>query len=103
MKRPFVSFLATDDFLPGLAVLQTSLIRFNPGIAFVVLIGPSVSQAVIETLLRENFCLKPVEGISNPHICDRDAHGFVYVYSKLNIFGLTEYDKVVYLDSDMLV
>ncbi len=72
--------------------------------ATVAVVTPGVSSDVRERLARWWDRVVEVESIPNPH--PREEQWFDYfedMYSKLRIWNMTEYDKIVYLDSDILV
>lgn len=100
----FVSVLTTDDYLEGLLVLKYSLEQTCPKYPFVLLVTPNLSPKTIETLTKHNINLIPIQGIEGPKaVTDPLLKRWNYTYSKLAIFGLTQFDKIVYLDADMLV
>lgn len=101
-KRAYVSILSSNDFLYGILVLNFSLKKVNSKEQLLVLITPNISDDIFLLLKRLDINVKKVEHIKNPNdklISER----FLYNYSKLHIFNLVEYDKIVYLDADMLV
>lgn len=100
----FVSALTTDDYLDGVLVLKYSLEKTKPKYPFALLVTPNLSETTVETLSKHKISLIPIEGIEGPIVVtDPRLKRWNYTYSKLNIFGLTQFDKVVYLDSDMLI
>jgi len=103
-KFSFVSVLSTDDYLDGVLVLKYSLDKTSPKYPFVLLVTPNLSQNTIEALRKHNVDLITIEGIASPVVVtDPRLTRWNYTYSKLAIFGLTQFDKIVYLDSDMLI
>lgn len=103
MNYSFVTFLGTDNFLPGVLALNTSLKKHNKTYPLLVLTTDLVSPESIATLNRRNIKHKYVERIKNPNILKDDERNFKHMYTKLRIFELEEFDKVVYIDADMLV
>jgi len=103
MKKAFVTFLATDDFLPGILALNYSLRIYNPRHDLVIMTTGAISGDVIDILKSINGKIKPVPDITNPFTPENDVRRFGCMYTKLHAFSLTDYDKVVYLDSDMLI
>ncbi|RWY48325.1 glycosyltransferase [Mucilaginibacter gilvus] len=102
MKNAFVTYLATDDFLPGVVALRKSLTAFGNHTKLLVLYTSEVSIDVVHFLVSESFWVKQVDEIKNPKTFDFDTK-FNYTYNKLNIFNLTEFKKIIFLDADLLV
>jgi hypothetical protein len=102
MKKAYVSFLANDDFLPGVLVVHQSLREAKAAEELVVLVTPGVSAAARTCLGLLGVKVRPVAPIGNPN------QGLQYArygdcYSKLWAFGLVEYQKIVFLDADLLI
>ncbi|MFH0804096.1 MAG: glycosyltransferase [Candidatus Zambryskibacteria bacterium] len=102
-NHAFVSIITSDDYLPGLLVLHKSLVDTNTLYPFLVLLTEDVSINIVSILDKNHIPYKIIKTkISNPTDVDRD-HRWFPTYSKLNVFDQTQYDKVVYLDADMLI
>ena len=99
----FVTYLGTDSFLPGILALNSSLVKYNKTYELIVLVSDSVSVTITNMLDFKKITYKIVKQITNPQKTNDDQRNFKYTYTKLRIFELFEYDKVVYLDADMLV
>lgn len=103
MEYAFVSYLGTDNFLPGILALNASLKKYNKKYGLLVLITDGVSDGCIPTLETHQIKYKLIRDIQNPNALDKDDRNFKCMYTKLRIFELYEYDRIVYIDSDMLV
>jgi lipopolysaccharide biosynthesis glycosyltransferase len=103
MNKSFVTFLATENFLPGVLTLNKSLRLFNKNFDFVVLVTKAISEDCIKILNAANCKTKLVEDIPNPYKNKNDPRGFGHMYTKLRIFEMFEYEKVVYLDADLFI
>jgi glycogenin glucosyltransferase len=103
MKYSFVSYLGTDHFLPGVLALSHSLSLYNKKYSLLILVSKTVSDRVVTELNKVKIRFKKVVEIENPQELGDDERNFKYMYTKLRIFELTEYDKIVYLDADMIV
>jgi lipopolysaccharide biosynthesis glycosyltransferase len=103
MEYSFVTFLGTDSFLPGVLALNNSLKNYNKSYGLLVLTTDLVSPASIAALESKNIRYKHVARIKNPNARGDDQRNFGHMYTKLRIFELEEFDKVVYIDADMLV
>lgn len=102
MKQSYVSLLTTNDYLDGLLVLFYSLKQAKSKFDLCVLLTPNISLRTRSVLTDHSIAYTVVDRIKNPSDI-RNGHRWFPTYSKLHVFGLTEYDKVVYLDADMLV
>lgn len=102
-KYSFISIITTDDYLPGLLVLAKSLLETKTIYPFLTLVTPNISSKTLETLRKYNIEYKIlVDEIGNPTDVNKN-HRWFSTYSKLYIFDQIQYDKVVYLDADMIV
>ena len=102
MKKAFVTYLGTADFLPGVLALAKSLKKHNET-ALIILVTRDIPSDMVSSLTGQGHTIKIVEEIPSPFSSKNDIRGFRFMYTKLNIFGMTEFDKIVYLDADMLV
>jgi hypothetical protein len=103
MDNAFVTYLGTDDFLPGLLVLHRSLRKWNPNWPLIALTPFGLSAEILSVLSGKDIVVRQVAPIGNPHSVGAGERRFLHTYTKLRIFELEEYGKVVYLDADMLI
>ncbi|KAJ0394735.1 hypothetical protein P43SY_003765 [Pythium insidiosum] len=115
MVRAYATLLTSDAFSIGVEALAYSLFRTRPRYPLVVLYTPQVSAACCAKLerffsalqSRLAISLRCVPDIGIPELTPvRTVHVAGWVnsgYSKLNVFALEEYEKVVYIDADCLV
>lgn len=105
-KKPrftYATMITSDSFMPGLQCMVYSLQKTGTKIPICVLVTSQVSkitQAKIKTL-----GIKPVlvEAIANPNL-EVHVPGWVNSgYTKLHIWNLIDFDKVVYVDADTIV
>lgn len=102
-KQSYISILTTDAYLPGALVLYHSLQHTQPQFPFKLLITTSISSDTIHSLEKHNVPFECVGAeIKNPTDVST-KHRWFPTYSKLYTFGQTAFEKVVYLDIDMLV
>lgn len=103
MKYSFVTYLGTDSFLPGVLTLNASLKRYNKTYGLVVLVSDMVSERIINILDSQKIKYKKIQQIQNPQKLENDERNFKYMFTKLRIFEMVEFEKVVYVDADMLI
>lgn len=101
MEHIFLSALATDNFLPGILILNQSLINVKSKFKLKVITVPSLSKEVFEILEEVGIETIMVEPIRNP--MQPKQVRFKHSYTKLRMFDLVQFDKIVFLDADTLV
>ena len=109
----YISVLATDDYLDGILVLNHSLKQVKSKYPFLVIVTSNISKSTLDLLSRNGIQYEIVEFLKNPTFVQDSAKAnrgapdvvpqWYFTYSKLHIFGLEKFDKLVYLDADMLV
>ena len=105
MKRAYITILSSDDFEPGVRALYKG-IRKHSKEDFCVLVSEDVSSSV-EDKLRSLGAIVTVEkplcdlqdGLTDVQKNDRWAKTLF----KLQVFRNLGYDKLIYLDSDLLI
>lgn len=108
-KRAYVTILSTDSYLNGVLVLFESLKKTQPTInTFVVIINEKINQKTIDILNKKQYKVILKKSISIPESIKitnslGNTSNWVYTFDKFNLFELVEFDKIVYLDSDMYV
>ncbi|CAK9885269.1 MAG: hypothetical protein XXXJIFNMEKO3_01665 [Candidatus Erwinia impunctatus] len=101
----WTTLLTQPEYLIGVEALLTSLKKVQSRYPLVVLVTPSISEADRQqlisrgALLHEVTPLRPREGAEENYANAR----FAEVWSKLAVWQLTDYQRVVFLDADMLV
>ena len=86
----FVTYLGTDDFLPGVLALNVSLKRFNGAYGLLILVSDDVSNVSIAALDVRQIAWKRVHEISNRHSTGSDPRNFKCMFTKLRIFEMYE-------------
>ncbi len=102
MKYSYVSILTTDSYLFGALVLWKSLNDTKPKYPFHLLVTPNLSDETMTLLDKSGIKTIKIDPIKNPILNDPKDRRY-YNYSKLNMWSLTQFDKIVYLDADMVV
>lgn len=107
MSEVYCTLLYNDAYLPGALVLGQALKGYNVTRDIAVLIGPQVSDFAINRLEQVFQYVISIETISNS---SADAEQFHLLarpelersYSKIHLWNLTQFKKVVFLDADTL-
>ncbi|KAG8760380.1 hypothetical protein FRC14_003237 [Serendipita sp. 396] len=105
-KRVYMTLLSNTAYLPGTLILYHSLQATKPKYPLIVLITPALPEdskqmlerSGIETLLIDRFA-PPVNRFDPSKTFAR----FADIWTKVGVFGLEQFEKIVFLDSDMLV
>jgi hypothetical protein len=95
----FVTLVVGDGFRYGAQALASSLAKVTD-VPLVVLCLPETDKT---GLLRENVVLLDVDGVPNPNKLEAKNQRFLHTYSKLRVFELEYWDRLVYVDADAIV
>jgi len=102
-KYAYVTMITSDSFMPGLQCMVYSLQKTGTKIPICVLVTCQVSKITQLQIKSLGVKLVVVKPIGNPNT-NSHAPGWVNSgYTKLHIWNLTEFDKVVYVDADTIV
>lgn len=99
-KYAYVSGITNDAFLPGLLVMFKSLkkVRNNVDIDNVCFVTAGVSHSARDRIRKESILLYEAP------VIDVDTNDrWKTTFQKICIFNMTEYDKIVWIDADMMV
>ena len=103
----YVTLLSSDDFLTGVVMLNWSLKRVKSAYPLLVLCSKSVSKNSLIFLRKRHLdCSVLEEGIvvDTSEVNTNEGYGhWNNTFDKLYVWSLTQYKKVVFLDSDMHV
>ncbi|TMW64578.1 hypothetical protein Poli38472_011458 [Pythium oligandrum] len=112
-RRVYATLITSDAYVMGVEALAYSLFKANARYPLLVLHTPQVTSACCEKLARFFQPLQaklPISLRCVPEIGIPERTEHVHVagwvnsgYSKLNIFALEEFEKIVYIDADALV
>ncbi|KAI0257592.1 glycosyltransferase family 8 protein [Lactifluus subvellereus] len=104
-KAAYVTLLTRDSYLPGALTLHYSLKSVRSRYPLVVLFTPSLPQRTREALIRRNVQLREIQPLQpeDGYVLAKQDERFADTWSKLRAFELAEYDRVVLMDSDMIV
>lgn len=101
----WAALLTEPSYLVGVRALHASLRRTGTQHPFVVMVTDGVDDAARSLLESEGALVRELpRAAPDPRLEAHYANArFVEVWSKLGAWGLTEFDRLVVLDADMLV
>lgn len=105
MKR-FVTLLSSENYLTGVFVLQHSLVQVQSKYPLLVLLTPSISYDIENILHKSNILTKRILPKFTPPpeiIAKISQRRWANTFEKLQAFDLVEYEKIILIDSDMVV
>ncbi|KAG6598955.1 Inositol phosphorylceramide glucuronosyltransferase 1, partial [Cucurbita argyrosperma subsp. sororia] len=97
----YVTLLYGDEFLLGVRVLGKSIRDTGSNKDMVALVSDGVSEYAKRLLEADGWIVEKITLLANPNQVRPSR--FWGVYTKLKIFNMTDYRKVVYLDADTIV
>uniref|UniRef100_A0A2P2LMY6 Hexosyltransferase n=1 Tax=Rhizophora mucronata TaxID=61149 RepID=A0A2P2LMY6_RHIMU len=100
-EEAYVTLLYGDEFLLGVRVLGKSIRNTGSKKEMVVLVSDGVSDYAKRLLKADGWIVEKISLLANPN--QVRPKRFWGVYTKLKIFNMTNYKKVVYLDADTIV
>lgn len=107
-KYAYVTLLGSDNYLKGTLALYNSLKLNKCKYPLTVLITSGVSNKIKEILISKNINILLIDNvtISKKIKLKNSQMGYANwskTFDKLRVFGLIQFDKIVFLDSDMMV
>ncbi|KAL6903695.1 hypothetical protein ACP4OV_004508 [Aristida adscensionis] len=100
-EEAYVTLLYGDEFVLGVRVLGKSIRDTGTRRDMVVLVSDGVSEYSRKLLEADGWIVNRITLLANPN--QVRPKRFWGVYTKLKIFNMTDYKKVVYLDADTVV
>ncbi|KAJ8773859.1 hypothetical protein K2173_008322 [Erythroxylum novogranatense] len=104
-RRAYITFLAGNgDYVKGAVGLAKGLRKVNSAYPLVVAVLPDVPEEHRHILRSQGCTVRQIEPIYPPenHVQFAMAY-YVINYSKLRIWNMEEYSKMIYLDADTQV
>ncbi len=104
--KAYITLLSNNNYLEGVLVLNESLLKVNATYSLYCMLSKDVDEQTQQRL--ESAGVKCIK-LEKAAINDRDSVNNDYfsywnfTFDKLLIWGLTQFQKLVYLDSDMIV
>ncbi|KAF9019451.1 nucleotide-diphospho-sugar transferase [Hymenopellis radicata] len=106
MKAAWVSLLSKRDYLAGLLVVDYGLRAARTKYPFVVMVTETLPEDARTILKKRGLKMVDIGSIrpgSGRESFDMTDARFSDTWSKIRVFELVEYDRVVLLDADMVV
>ena len=105
MKCAYVTLLSTNEYYPGVVAMFESLKLTKPKYHdFVVIINETINRDIINKLEKRGYLVIKKDKIDFSSIVSNNSFTYwINTFDKLHIFELTEYDKIIYLDSDLFI
>ncbi|OIT33188.1 PREDICTED: putative UDP-glucuronate:xylan alpha-glucuronosyltransferase 5 [Nicotiana attenuata] len=101
-REAYVAVLhSSEAYVCGAIALAQSIIQTNSTKDLVLLADDSISPKSLLGLRSAGWKIKKIKRIRSPH-AEKNAYN-EWNYSKLRIWQLSEYDKVIFIDSDFVV
>lgn len=101
MNIAYITLITNENYLNGALTLAQSVKNTKTEIPFFVLIPENISESVIKRL--DSNKVKYIK-FSDPQTEQVDTdHYWKDTMTKLRLFDLTEFDKIVFLDADAIV
>ncbi|XP_068657843.1 putative UDP-glucuronate:xylan alpha-glucuronosyltransferase 5 [Aristolochia californica] len=101
-KEAYVTLLhSSEAYVCGAIALARSIIQTNSTKDLVLLADNSITQKSREALKLAGWKIRDIERIRSP-FARKNAYN-EWNYSKLRIWQLTDYDKIIFVDSDFLI
>lgn len=108
MNYTYMSFLGTDDYLIGILALKKQLDAVKSKYPFVVLVSDQISNNSKKILDKYHITYISKDQYIPSESIKKYNQSFGMpqwsnTFGKLYIFGMTQFDKIVYVDADMLI
>lgn len=103
--KAYATLLTQPNYLPGVRVLRASLERVRSAHPLLVMVTRNIDAGVVAQLLDDGCLVRTVEPIRpDGGLSDKYANArFAEVWTKLAVWQQTDFDRIVFLDADMLV
>ncbi|XAR64032.1 Glucuronosyltransferase [Bertholletia excelsa] len=92
---------STESYVCGAIALAQSLVQSGTKRDLILLLDKSISVPKREALAAAGWQIRIIKRIRNPR-AEKDSYN-EYNYSKFRLWQLTDYDKIIFIDSDIIV
>ncbi|KAL0579118.1 hypothetical protein V5O48_002901 [Marasmius crinis-equi] len=105
-RAAYVTLLTKQSYLAGVLVLNYTLKAVNSKYPLVVMVTPPVPEGVRDILRRQGLKLYDIESlmpVEGRHSLSESDARFHDTWTKLRVFEIDDFERVVLLDADMIV
>ena len=106
----YVTMLSDDSYIFGIILLQKSLKDVNSKYPLEVLVTSNVSKPILKILDQLELHYTIITPVKNQTMIDYNnkinqlfSRNWVYTLSKFEIFNLIQFNKIVFLDADIMI
>ena len=107
MKFAYVTLLSSFDYLPAVIILNRNLKQVKSKYPLIVGVTDNIFLKVKKYLDKENILYKKIPFMEYSDAAkkrwEKTTPSILNIASKIALFKFTEFDKLVYLDSDILI
>ena len=105
MRYSYVTALTTDNYFPGLCSLSHSLKKANTQYPLSVIVPTNLSDKTKQLISQRDIQLIELDPVViDDNLLQQNLEkNWNNTFFKLSVFNLTQFDKVVYLDLDMII
>lgn len=104
MNYAFVTVLSTNNYYKGVVALFESIkstgTKYN---TFVVIVNETIHPSIIDDFIKRGYIVEKRKKLSFDFVCNKVYDYWKNTFDKFYVFDLIEYDKIIYLDSDMYI
>ncbi|KAL0072090.1 hypothetical protein AAF712_001013 [Marasmius tenuissimus] len=105
-RAAYVTLLTKQSYLAGVLVLHHSIKAVASKYPLVVMVTPAVTEGVRDILRRQGLQLYDIESLmpeQGRHSLSESDARFHDTWTKLRVFQVDDFERVVLLDADMIV
>ena len=107
-NQVYMTLLCTDDYTNGVVYLKHNLERVKAKYPLKCIVDETISQEALDVLEKNGIeyihkPIIPIPEVIKKRNAERNMGIWNTIFQKLWIFDMTEYSKIVYLDSDIMV
>ena len=111
MKYSYITLLTNDNYFQGVVLLNETLRKVKSKYPLICMITEDISQDIKSLLVKLGVIVKEIDKVvinnnlieHNKSIDESQATVWENVYSKFRMFDFEEYDKLIFLDADLLI
>ncbi len=104
MKQAFCTLLSSEDYLIPILILNRNLSNLKSQYPLLVMVTDNIINNIKYYLEKENINYTVINFISySTMVQQQEAESYILnIASKLGIFTLVDYDKLIYIDADSI-